>query len=285
MTLVRVGLCFDHRILFSQRHAKQLAALDILLFPELLDGGYAALKRGARPHRAGDPFITDFVTASMGIPACIVAGSTFFEDSSHHRTNTCFVYQQGHLLHRYDKIHLFKPGGDHRYFDAGSTIRPFVVSAGGMRLRAGVVICYDLRFPELTRTLAQLGIRILFVPARWPAQRDDAWRTLLKARAIENQIFVVGCNAPGPEGGSSYAFDPLGRSIEIGKRRKGGKIVELALDLDTIAEAHAMHLNIEDALLLKERPPLRVLRFPKVRRGRISSRKSRGRSRSSRPSL
>jgi omega-amidase len=277
MTLVRVGLCSDHRLLFSPRHAKRLAALDILLFPELLDGGYAALKHGARPHRAGDPFITDFVTASMTIPACIIAGSTFFEDASRLRTNTCFVYQDGHLLHRYDKIHLFKPGGDHRYFVPGTRIRPFVMNAGRMRLRAGAVICYDLRFPELTRSLAQQGIRILFVPARWPLRRDDAWRTLLKARAIENQIFVIGCNAPGPEGGYSYAFDPLGRMIYSSQRSTGRKLVRFVLDLDAIAEAHAMHQNIEDALLLKERAPLRLLKLPKVRRAHTSTRRSRGR--------
>jgi omega-amidase len=277
MTPVRVGLCSDHRLLFSPRHAKQLAALDILLFPELLDGGYAALKHAARPHRAGDPFITDFVAASMAIPACIVAGSTFIEDLSRRRTNSCFVFQEGHLIHRYDKIHLFKPAGDHRYFVPGTTIHPFVMNAGGMRLRAGAVICYDLRFPELTRSLAQQGIRILFVPARWPVQRDDAWQTLLKARAIENQIFVIGCNAPRPEGGYSYAFDPVGRMIYSNQRSNGRKLVEFVLDLDTITEAHAMHQNIDDALVLKERAPIRVLKLPKVRRARTSSRRSRGR--------
>lgn len=276
MTPVRVGLCFDHRLLFSPRHAKKLAALDVLVFPELLDGGYAALKHGTRPHRTSDPFITDFVTASMTLPAVIVAGSTFVEDPSRHHTNTSFVYQAGHLLHRYDKIHLFKPTGDPLYFVAGRTIRPFIMRAGGMRTRAGVVICYDLRFPELTRSLAQQGIRILFVPARWPAKRDEAWRTLLNARAIENQIFVVGCNALGPEGGPSYAFDPLGKLIYTNRRALGRKLGEFVVDLDAITEAHAMHQNIEDAILLKERPPLRMLKPAKGRRARISSRRSRG---------
>jgi len=87
------------------------------------------------------------------------------------------------------------------------------VHAGGSNIRAGVIICYDLRFPELTRMLALGGIQVLFIPARWPAIRNDAWQTLLKARAIENQIFVVGCNAPGKEGGLSYVFDPLGECL------------------------------------------------------------------------
>ena len=271
MTAVQVGLCFDHRLLFAARFAKSLGALDILLFPELLGGGYAALKRGSRPHRSGDPFLTDIVTASMMLPACIVAGSIFFRDRSG-PTNTSFVYQSGRLLHRYDKIHLFGPSADLRYFVPGSTIRPFTLNAGRLRVRAGVEICYDLRFPELTRSLAQQGIRILLVPARWPLRRDDAWRTLLKARAIENQIFVIGCNAHGPEGGYSYAFDPLGRLVGTNRGKTASPLVRFSLDFDAIAESHQLHRNIDDAVILAERPPIR--RLTPRRRGRTSTRRS-----------
>lgn len=275
MTPVRVGLCFDHHLLCAPHLTKALTTLDILLFPELLDGGYAALRRGARPHHSGDTLLTDVVTTSMTTGACIVAGSMLFEDRRG-RTNTTFVYQGGRLIHRYDKVHLFKPAGDPEYFIPGSTITPFIFDAGEHRLRAGVVICYDLRFPELTRSLAQQGIRILFVPARWPLKRDDAWRTLLKARAIENQVFVIGCNAPGGEGGHSYAYDPLGRLIGTTRGRGRSSFVTFTMDLEAIAEAHAMHTNIADALLLTERPPLRKLRGNRARRARTSLRKSGG---------
>jgi omega-amidase len=279
MKPVKVGLCYDHRLLTSPRQLSRFASLDILLFPELLDGGYAALRKGMRPHRTDDPFVTDFVTASMTMPTCIVAGSTYLDDGSGSRTNSSLTFQSGHLLHRYDKIHLFGPTADKRYFTPGRSVRPFFIKAGDMRLRAGVILCYDLRFPELTRSLAQQGIRILFVPARWPKVRDDAWQTLLKARAIENQIFVIGCNAPGSEGGFSYAFDPLGRMVFSGRTVRGGALQTFTLDLDAIAEAHTLHVNLEDALLLRERSPLRTLRVPPLRPARTSSRRSAGRSR------
>ncbi len=279
MKLVQVGLCYDHRHLVSPRQLNRIASLDLLVFPELLDGGYAALKRGMRPHRPDDPFITDVVTASMTVPTCIVAGSTYLDDGSGNRTNTSLTFQAGHLLHRYDKIHLFGPAADKRYFTPGRTIRPFFLRAGEMRLRAGVIICYDLRFPELTRSLAQQGIRMLLVPARWPKVRDEAWQALLKARAIENQIFVIGCNAPGPEGGFSYAFDPLGRRVFSGREVRGGMLQTFALDLDASGESHTLHRNLDDALLLRERPPLRALRIPPPRPARTSSRRSAGRSR------
>ena len=272
MTAIEVGLCFDHRLLSAPRFAKSLASLDVILLPELFDGGYAALKRGTRPHRSGDPLLTDLVTTSMTLPACLVAGSVFFEDRAG-RTNTSFVYQGGRLLHRYDKIHLFGLTADLRYFIPGTTIRPFLLSASGLRIRAGVEICYDLRFPELTRSLAQQGIRMLLVPARWPVIRDDAWRTLLKARAIENQIFTIGCNAHGPEGGYSYAFDPLGRLVWTSRGRGRNSLMRFTLDFDAIDESHQLHRNIEDALLLAERPPLRRLTGRAARHGRTSLRR------------
>jgi predicted amidohydrolase len=113
------------------------------------------------------------------------------EDRAGKRTNTSIVFAHGRLIHRYDKIHLFHPTGDHRYFSTGSRVKTFRLGGG---LRAGIVICYDLRFPEITRALALQGMRLLLVPSRWPSIRDRAWKTLLRARAIENQIFVIGCN-------------------------------------------------------------------------------------------
>jgi predicted amidohydrolase len=184
------------------------------------------------------------------------------------------VYRNGKLLHRYDKIHLFGPGGDTRYFDAGSGNRVFSFPVGKGRVNAGVIICYDLRFPELTRMLARDGLHVLFVPARWPLVRDDAWQTLLKARAIENQIFVVGCNAGGKEGGYSYVFDPLGKSIVNTRENPEIPTLDATLDLDVIRQSHALHENLRDAVLLQQtRFPKKVkpLRLPRRRSSRSMS--------------
>jgi omega-amidase len=153
-------------------------------------------------------------------------------------------------VHRYDKMHLFKPAHDHAYFRAGKNAGTFTVSTTRGRVRAGVVICYDLRFPELIRAMASQAMEILFVPARWPRIRDDAWFTLLKARAIENQIFVVGCNARGVEGGYSYAFDPLGRMIFSNRHRSHQTLARFSLNLGRLKEARALHNNLRDAVLL-----------------------------------
>jgi len=175
------------------------------------------------------------------------------------------VFRRGRLIHRYDKIHLFRPAGDHRYFRPGSRIRTFRLSAGAARVRCGVIICYDLRFPELARTMTRMGLDVLFVPARWPAIRDDVWQTLLKARAIENQVFVVGCNARGEEGGWSYAFDPLGVKIFDSHDAPGEEAHAFTLNIDRIAEAHSLHRTLEEAVVLRSSA---LTRRVTARRGR-----------------
>jgi predicted amidohydrolase len=167
-------------------------------------------------------------------------------------TNSALVFSRGRKIHRYDKIHLFRPCNDHIYFAAGRTTETFVFrTADGARVRAGVEICFDLRFPELARMMALQGMVILFVPARWPKKRDDAWRTLLKARAIENQIFVVGCNAVGEEGGNSYVFDPSGEELLSTSGDPGVPSHTVEIDLGRIAHARRLHRNLEEAVLLR----------------------------------
>jgi len=224
---------------------------DVLLFPELVDGGYAALGRGAGTHRAGDPYVTLFQDASRKYRCTCVAGSVALRNFDGSLTNTSLVFRNGRCVHRYDKIHLFRPARDHRFFRAGSVVRSFLVPVKGRRIRAGVIICYDLRFPELGRMLAREGIQLLLVPARWPAVRDDAWQTLLKARAIENQVFVAGCDAADSEGGFSYVFDPMGRLLFSSREGPKRRIHTVLLDLRLLHEARRVHRNIRDAVMLR----------------------------------
>jgi len=97
------------------------------------------------------------------------------------------------------------------------------------------MICYDLRFPELCRVLALSGAKVLFIPAEWPRQRTEQLRTLLSARAIENQMFAALCNGCGEAygtefGGKSAIVDPLGNVLaEAGE---GEEIIFSSIDLE-----------------------------------------------------
>lgn len=259
MATVRVGLCLDQDAPESGPARRRLAGSDFLVFPEMVDSGYAALRDGAAPHRPGDLLLRRFAGLSRTLAPCCIGGSVYLRYPPPSTSNTSLVFTRGRLAFRYDKIHLFRPVGDHRYFRPGKRIGTFTVRVPAGRIRCGVVICYDLRFPELVRTMALRGLDILFVPARWPAVRDDAWRTLLKARAIENQMFVVGCNAPDKEGGLSYVFDPAGTMVFTSRTAPRARVHAVTLDLRRIAEVRKLHRNLDEAVVLRSsRLPRRV---------------------------
>jgi omega-amidase len=248
---VRVGLCFDPAFLRSTAIPASLRGMDFLLFPELADSGYAGLERGMLPHRAGGGSLDRFSKFSDNAARYCIAGSVAFQDARSRVTNTSFVFHRGRPIHRYDKIHLFRPTLDQRYFIPGTAVSTFEARLGRKRVRCGVVICYDLRFPELIRAMAMEGMTILFVPARWPAKRDEAWRTLLRARAIENQIFVVGCNARGEEGGHSYVYAPTGDCLFTSRKRPAKGVSLVTLDLALLDTARALHRNLDEAVYLR----------------------------------
>jgi predicted amidohydrolase len=114
----------------------------------------------------------------------------------------------------YRKVHLFSHYNEHKYFAAGTSAKVFSTSIG----RIGMLICYDLRFPEIARKLALDGADIICVSALWPAARIDNWSVLLRSRANENQLFVIGCNGCGAKGkiawgGASAIISPTGRVV------------------------------------------------------------------------
>lgn len=116
-------------------------------------------------------------------------------------------------VHRYRKIHPFTYGGEADHYRSGDEF--VTVQIGG--LRVSLFTCYDLRFADEFWQRAELT-DVYLVPANWPGSRRRHWKTLLRARAIENQAYVVGCNRVGSGGGLDYAgdsciIDPLGELL------------------------------------------------------------------------
>ncbi len=128
--------------------------------------------------------------------------------------NTLYVIEKdGKVKGSYRKIHLFSHSGEHRKFERGGRAVVLDTSVG----RLGLLICYDLRFPELGRALADMGADIFIVCAQWPSPRQVHWETLVKARAIENQLFVIACNRVGSDEleyrGGSMIVSPKGKVL------------------------------------------------------------------------
>ncbi len=131
--------------------------------------------------------------------------------------NTAMVFdREGECVASYDKTHLFTPMGEDDYFTKGDHLCRFKLDG----IDCGLIICYDVRFPELTRSLTVQGLDVLFVVSQWPAVRTFHLRSLTTARAIENQMFVVCCNSCGKAGetvygGNSAVIDPWGETIAL----------------------------------------------------------------------
>jgi len=128
--------------------------------------------------------------------------------------NTAYLIDRGELLGKYRKLHLFSTMSEDRFLGAGNASLVADTSVG----RLGIAICYDLRFPELFRKLALAGAEIICIPAEWPKPRQEHWRTLLRARAIENQLFIVAANCCRIQGkldffGMSQLISPLGNIL------------------------------------------------------------------------
>lgn len=134
-------------------------------------------------------------------------------------------------VHRYRKVHPFSFADEHEHVRAGNEL--VTVDIGG--LRVSMFVCYDLRFADEFWRLAS-GTDVFLVPANWPAARREHWTTLLRARAIENQAYVVGVNRVGEGGGIAYSgdshiIDPLGQVLAAGSQVETTLAAEISADV------------------------------------------------------
>jgi omega-amidase len=188
------------------------AGYEMVVFPEMADTGYvmADIVRTASPWTGG-PCI-ELAGAAAEHRIAVVAGLSERTDAGI-ANSTAVLDSAGRLVAKYRKIHLFtsEPVVEHQYLLAGN--EPVLFTLGGFRF--GLMTCYDLRFPELARTLALRGAEALIVPAAFPIARIAHWSILATARAIENQVYVAAVNRVGTDGGitfggSSRLLDPAG---------------------------------------------------------------------------
>ena len=188
---------------------------DAILLPETWNVGFypkEGLPALADPQGGRTKALFSALAKELGVN--IVAGSVAaaFPDGVH---NSAFAFDRsGMCVSRYDKTHLFTPMHEDDFFVKGGGIPAYAFDG----FACGTEICYDIRFPELTRTLTVNGLDFLFVVSQWPDVRIPQLHALLRARAIENQMFVACCNscgsAPGARfGGRSVVFDPLGNEL------------------------------------------------------------------------
>lgn len=147
----------------------------------------------------------------------ILTGSIIAEDEGNYYNRLIWMLPNGQYGH-YDKRHLFAYGEEDKHFKPGD--KRMIASVKGWKIN--LLVCYDLRFPVWARQKIKEGAPeydVLIYVANWPERRSHAWKTLLCARAIENQCYVVGVNRVGSDGsniyysGNSLIIDPLGQVL------------------------------------------------------------------------
>jgi omega-amidase len=203
--------------------AKALAAQasargsDVLVLPELWSTAYD-LERAGQHATAPDAGIFAAVAGLAREHGLYITGSLLGKLPRGGVGNTAVLFSpDGQALATYSKIHLFRLMDEEQYLTAGDELALAETPWG----KSGLAICYDLRFPEQFRAYALAGASVVFVPSEWPHPRLAHWRTLLRARAIENQFFVVACNRVGESRGARFfghstIVDPWGELVVEG---------------------------------------------------------------------
>lgn len=202
------------------RVVQQLAAeaagkADVLVLPELWGSGYMLERAGELADELNTGLFAAVASLSRHHQLAICGSLLEWDADTQRAYNTATLYDAaGSLRGTYRKVHLIGLMDEDQYLGAGDSAPVFELPWG----TGALAICYDLRFPELFRRYALEGAGLILMPSEWPSPRIEHWRTLLKARAIENQCFVVACNRVGADrantfGGRSAAIDPRGNVL------------------------------------------------------------------------
>lgn len=210
------------------------AGADLAILPEMFATGFSmAADRIAQPEHG--PTETWLRETARALDLWIVAGvAQRSGDANALPVNAALIASpEGKTVARYHKVHPFSFAKEHEHYAAGRGL--VTVEIGGLRVTP--VVCYDLRFPELFRAAVD-STDVFVVIANWPAARRAHWSTLLRARAIENQSWVLGVNRVGDGGGLSYAGDSAAIAPD-------GEIVATAAMAETLLIADCDRARVE----------------------------------------
>jgi predicted amidohydrolase len=228
----------------SQRGAR------LVVFPEyssyFVDPFDDSLAAHAQP--LDGPFVHALAALAETHGVHIVAGLLEEADDGRRVRNTVVAVDGGGLVAKYRKLHLYDAFGQREsdWVEAGELADPETFELDGLRF--ALMTCYDLRFPEVGRTLADAGADVFLVPAEWVRGplKEQHWRTLVHARAIENTVYVAAADHPPPLGvGNSMIVDPQG--VEIAAIGTATDVVVAHVDRAAVERVR----RVNPALLLR----------------------------------
>lgn len=191
-------------------------ACDVAVFPEMFTTGFS-MNNAEIAEKPNGFLLNKLKKLAVDYKISIIGGmAEMSKKSGTQFENRAYVLNpEGEISAQYTKNYGFSYSGEDQKYQSGDTQVLFELNG----IKSSVFICYDLRFPELFRKVAD-SVSLIFVIANWPESRIEQWVTLLKARAIENQCFVIGVNRIGKDdyglvyNGQSMVIDPVGMEVE-----------------------------------------------------------------------
>ncbi len=216
ITLIQTDLHWENKAANLQMLEKKIKSIDtkteLVILPEMFSTGFS-MKPELLAESMEDETIywMKRIATEMKI---VLTGSIIIKEEENYYNRLVWVLPNGQIGY-YDKRHLFGFANEHEHYQSGN--KRFVAQVNGWKIN--LQICYDLRFPVWARQAKADEYDVLINIANWPERRSHAWKTLLCARAIENQSYVVGVNRVGNDGndvyhsGNSMVVDPMGQVL------------------------------------------------------------------------
>lgn len=205
-----------------------LNQVDLIVFPEMTLTGFSM--NVAQTGESDEKSLSFFKKIAKLYNTAVVFGWVEERNKSYYNVCSC-ISKNGEELTRYAKMHTFSYADENAFIASGMMIKHFIINT----TNCSVFICYDLRFPEVFQ-IASKSSDLIVVIANWPKNRIEHWTSLLKARAIENQIFIIGVNRIGignniEYSGNTMIFNPMGKSILDTFSKEGVFICTLESDM------------------------------------------------------
>ncbi len=203
VTLIQTNLHWENptanREMFTEMFTNLIGKTDLVVIPEMFTTGFSMRSKELAETMDG-PTVAWMKTSAIKMGA-VITGSMITQEGGNFFNRLLWATPTGEIFH-YDKKHLFTLAGEQKHFAPGK--KRIIIDYMGWKICP--LICYDLRFPVWSRNTEDYDL-LLYV-ASWPDRRREAWQTLLKARAIENQCYTIGVNRVGEDGSKlSYAGD------------------------------------------------------------------------------
>lgn len=242
---------------------EQRGVADLVVLPELWPvGAFAYQSFEDEAESPAGPTYDVMAKAASDAGVWLHAGSIVEKDPDGTLYNTSLVISPaGELVRTYRKIHRFGfDKGEAVMMGAGDELVTVALPGAGTApgLTLGLATCYDLRFPEMFRGLVDAGAQVLVIPAGWPARRREHWTLLARARAVENQAYVLACGTAGThagveQAGHSIVVDPWGEVLaEAGPDEE---VLTVELDPEKVATTREEFPALKDRLLGLPLPP------------------------------